>query len=323
MPPASAPVALFVFNRPDLTARVFDVLREVKPAVLFVSADGPRADRPDDARLCRETLDIVQSVDWPCEVHWNLRTENLGCGPAMSQGISWVFEHVDRAILLEDDCLPDPTFFTFCTELLDRYADDERVFQIAGSNLNPPAEIFGDDSYAFASFPLIWGWATWRRAWEKYDFRMTSWPAFRDAQGLDGLQASRRRRAHLRREWNHIHAGNGTWDHQWQYTVMSNHGLSAYPATNLVSNLGFRPDATQTTATGTGALAAVPITPQTFPLAHPSTVQQNAALERFLEREVLRAVGFAVTLLRKLVRSQRARRALRRLVRRGPREVAS
>ena len=137
-----APVALFVFNRPDLTAQVFDVVRAAKPPVLFVSADGPRPDRPDDERLCRETREIVQSVDWPCEVHWNLRDQNLGCGPAMSQGISWVFEHVDRAIILEDDCIPDPTFFPFCDELLERYQDDSRVLQIAGSNLDAPAAAF-------------------------------------------------------------------------------------------------------------------------------------------------------------------------------------
>ncbi len=133
-----APVALFVFNRPDLTARVFEVVRAAQPPVLFVSADGPRPDRPDDERLCRETREIVQAVDWPCDVHWNLREQNLGCGPAMSQGISWVFEHVDRAIILEDDCIPDPSFFPFCDELLERYEDDSRVMQIAGSNLNAP-----------------------------------------------------------------------------------------------------------------------------------------------------------------------------------------
>ena len=232
----TAPVAMFVFNRPDLTAQVFEVVRRVKPTMLFISADGPRPDRPDDVRLCRETREVVHAVDWPCDVHWNLREQNLGCGPAMSQGISWVFEHVDRAILLEDDCVPDPSFFVFCNELLERYENDSRVLQIAGSNLAAPVEAFAGASYSFASLPLVWGWATWRRAWEQYDFEMRSWPAFRDHGMLGGLHASRRRRAQLRREWDHIHSGNGTWDHQWQYTVMSQHGLSIYPSTNLISN---------------------------------------------------------------------------------------
>lgn len=312
MPAGCAPVALFVFNRPDLTARVVETIRAARPSQLFVSADGPRPDRPDEAQLCAQARKVVQAVDWECDVHWKLEERNLGCGPAVSQGIDWVFESVDRAIILEDDCLPDPSFFAFCTSLLERYADDTRVMQIAGSNLAAPRNAFGSASYSFASFPLVWGWATWRRAWRHYDIAMANWPTFRDSGGLDGLHASRARRVHLRREWNHIFAGNGTWDHQWQYTVMSQHGLSVYPATNLVTNLGFRPDATQTT--GAGSMAEIPVKPIGFPLAHPPHVAENARLERFLEKEVLRAAGTAVTLLRTLLPSHRARRALRRVL---------
>jgi hypothetical protein len=308
-----APVAVFVFNRPDLTKRLFDVLREVKPSVLFISADGPRADRPDDARLCAETLEVVKSVDWDCDVHWNVRDQNLGCGPAMSQGISWVFEHVDRAILLEDDCFPDLTFFRFCDELLERYKDDTRITQISGFNLAAPREIFGGASYSYASYPFVWGWATWRRAWANYDFRMSSWPEFRDAGMLDGLHAGRAHRAIMRREWDWVHAGNGTWDHQWQYTSISQHGLSIYPSTNLVSNLGFRADATQTTVEG-GAFAEVPTQPAEFPLVHPTIVAHNPNLERYFDREIGRAIGRAVTILRKVLPSHRARRVLRRIL---------
>ncbi len=309
----TASVALFVFNRPDLTARLFDVVRAVKPPVLFVSADGPRPDRPDDARLCAETLEVVRAVDWDCDVHWNVREQNLGCGPAMSQGISWVFEHVDRAILLEDDCIPDPTFFSYCTELLDRYADDARIMQIAGFNLSAPETPFAGNSYSFASYPFVWGWATWRRAWARYDFQMSSWPEFRDRGMLEGLHAGRSHRATLRREWDWVHAGNGTWDHQWQYTVMSQHGLCIYPKTNLVSNLGFRADATQTAVEG-GVYADVPTQPADDPLIHPSMVAHNPRLEKFLEREILRAIGPAVTLLRRILPSRRARRVLRRIL---------
>ena len=313
MDAAHAPVALFVFNRPDLTQRVFDAIRAAKPSMLFVSADGPRPDRPDDARLCAETRQIVQAVDWPCEVHWNFREQNLGCGPAMSQGISWVFEHVDRAIIIEDDCLPDPTFFDFCDELLERYSDDARIFQIAGFNWDAPSTTMAGASYSFASYPFVWGWATWRRAWELYDFEMGSWPEFRDGGMLDGLHARWSRRVQLRREWDHIHAGNGTWDHQWQYTVMSQHGLSIYPATNLISNLGFRSDATQTTMDG-GSAAELPLNAMTFPLVHPPIVAHNPRLEKFLEREILRSIGLAVTVLRKVLPSHRARRLLRRIL---------
>lgn len=313
-----APVALFVFNRPDLAQKTFDVVRGLRPPVLFVSADGPRPDRPDDESLCKETRDIVQGVDWECEVHWKFAEHNLGCGPAMSQGLDWVFSTVDRAIILEDDCVPDPSFFPFCDELLERYKADARVMQISGSNLEASGSVFGAASYSFASFPLVWGWATWRRAWDLYDFAMSEWPTFRDAGYLAGLHATRRRRFQLRREWDYIYAGNGTWDHQWQYAVMSQHGLSIYPDRNLVSNLGFRADATQTTAAG--SMAAIPVKAMTFPLTHPTYVAENPRLEAGLEREVLRATGPAVTLLRTLVPSRRMRRAIRRVVLRNARQ---
>lgn len=312
MAPPIAPVAIFVFNRPDLTQRLFEVIRAVRPPVLFVSADGPRADRPEDEQLCRETRQIVQSIDWPCEVHWNLRETNLGCGPAMSQGIGWVFDHVDRAILLEDDCIPDPAFFSFCDEMLERYKDDTRIMQIAGSNIQAPAAAFHGASYSYASFPFIWGWATWRRAWELYDFEMGSWPAFRDNGMIDGLHAGRRHRFQLRHQWNRVFAGERTWDHQWQYTVLSQHGLSVYPSANMISNFGFRPDATQTF--GAGSMAEIPTEPIEFPLVHPLLVAHNPRLEKYFERELLRTHGTAVMILRKALPSHRIRRVLRRIL---------
>lgn len=313
----SAPVAIFVFNRPDLTAQMFQAVRSARPAMLFISADGPRADRPGEEELCAQTRKIVQAVDWDCDVRLNFADHNLGCGPAMSRGINWVFDIVDRAIILEDDCIPDPSFFPFCEQMLEEYQNDSRIMQIAGSNLQMPADVFGGASYSFASFPVVWGWATWRRAWKHYDIAMAGWPAFRDSGGLNGLHASRSRRIHLRREWNHIHAGNGTWDHQWQYTVSSQHGLSVYPATNLITNLGFRADATQTTLAG--AMAEVPIEPLPFPLTHPPHVAENARLERGIECEMLRAAGTTVTILRRALPSHRLRRALRKVFLRNAR----
>lgn len=311
-----SPVALLVFNRPDLTALVFETVRAAKPPALFVAADGPRPDHPADAELCDRTRAVCDDVDWPCEVHHKYEEVNLGCGPAVAGGLDWVFDHVDRAIVLEDDCVPDPSFFPFCDELLERYADDERVMQIAGSSLRAPRSAFAGRSYGFAAFGLVWGWATWRRAWRLCDRSMPTWPSFRDDGLVDGLPMSRRRRQHLRREFDRIYAGHGTWDHQWQYTVLSEHGLSAYPETNLVSNVGFRADATQNPLAG--EFADVPAQPLDFPLRHPAIVAENPHLERYLEREILRSSGRAVELLRKVLPSHRVRRTLRRALFRSP-----
>ena len=314
-PRLDTPVAMVVFNRPDLSARVFEAVRAARPKQLMLVADGPREGRPGEDELCAATRAAISNVDWDCEVLTKFEERNLGCGPAVASGISWVFEHVERAIILEDDCLPDPTFFPFCTELLERYADDRRVMQIAGSNWRAPETAFGDDSYAFASFPVVWGWATWRRAWAKYDRAMPTWPEFRDRGMVAGLPMSRRWQRHATREWDYMHAGNGTWDHQWQYCVLSEHGLSAYPRRNLVSNLGFRADATQTFEAGD--LAEVPMVPLDFPLRHPAIVAENAAVEAHLGRQILMSTGKSVQLFRRLVPSHRARRAVKRLVFRG------
>lgn len=309
----AAPVALFVFNRPDLTARVFEVVRAAKPPVLLVASDGPRDDHADDADKCAQVRDIVTDVDWPCDVHYKFEDRNLGCDPAISSAIDWVFSIVDRAVLLEDDCIPDESFFDFCNELLERYADDTRVMQIAGSNLEMPTESFNGSSYAFASFGLVWGWATWRRAWNLYDADLSTWPKFRDDGMLDGLHASWKRRMAMRREYDGVHGDPGRpWDRPWQYTVLTEHGLVAYPERNLVTNDGFRSDATHTS--GAGAMAATPRGRLDLPLRHPASVSENPKVEAFLEREILRAEGAAVTLLRKVVRSHRVRRALRRIL---------
>lgn len=307
-----APVLLLIFNRPELTRRLFEVVRKASPSVLLVSADGPRPDRPDDVRLCSEARAIVSDIDWPCEVHYRFLDENLGCDPAVATALDWAFGIVDRSIIFEDDCIPEPGFFRFCDELLELYKDDTRIWHVAGSNLGAPPDAFGGASYGFASFPVVWGWATWRRAWANFDMTIEAWPAFRDAGMLGGLHASRRRRYAMRREYDRVHAGPPPWDRPWQFAVMSQHALAVYPSINQVSNLGFGADATHTR--GAGAVAAIPTAPLDMPLTHPAQVAHSPALERHLEREILRAEGTAVTVLRLLVRSHRLRRILRRIV---------
>jgi hypothetical protein len=313
-------VALIVFNRPDLTAQVFEAIRRARPRQLLLIADGPRDSKPEDADLCAATRNVVARVDWPCEVLQKYSDRNLGCGPSVSQGIDWVFEQVDEGVILEDDCLPETSFFPFCAELLERYRDDGRVMQIAGSNLAAAEDLYLRYSYSFNSFSPVWGWATWRKAWSRYDFTMASWPEFRETGMMSGLPAGRRWRGVLKRDWDRAHAGEGTWDHQWQYAVMSQHGLSVSPRVNLISNLGFRQDATQTLLEGD--LANVATRPMAFPLRHPPIVAENPRLERHFARQLVEHTGRGVELFRRLVPSHRVRRALKRtLVRSRPRQA--
>ena len=166
------PIVFLIFNRPDTTKRVFEAIRQAKPKKLLVVADGPRDDRQGEAEKCAAVRSIIDTVDWDCKVLTNYADVNLGCGLRVSSGLDWVFEQVEEAIILEDDCLPHPSFFPFCEEMLDLYRHDERIMHIAGTN---SLEEWKSDvqSYHFSYTGGIWGWATWQRAWKYYHFKMS------------------------------------------------------------------------------------------------------------------------------------------------------
>ena len=165
---ACAPILFLIFNRPQLTARVFAAIREAQPSQLYVAADGPRSNRPGEADLCEQARRVINGVDWPCEVKTLYRQENLGCRQAVSSAITWFFDNVEAGVVLEDDCLPIESFFRFCSELLIRYRDDTRIGMISGNNHG--FRIYDDSlSYSFSKHGAIWGWASWRRAWRLYD----------------------------------------------------------------------------------------------------------------------------------------------------------
>ncbi len=264
----STPVAFVIFNRPDTTRRVFASIREQRPSRLLVIADGPRPGRAGEDALCREARSIVdQGVDWPCTVERCFSDTNLGCRRRLSSGFDWLFKQVEAAIVLEDDCLPHPTFFAYCTDLLDRWRDDERVMSVCGTNLGLPVRSDGA-SYGFTRTPHCWGWASWRRAWAHYDVAMRAWPGFRDAGRLEDVLRDGGLRRRYRKVFDRLHAGAlDTWDWQWTFACWMNHGLCAVPRENLVSNIGFGASASHTT--GASRLAALPTRALPSPIIHP------------------------------------------------------
>jgi len=276
------PVAFFVFNRPEMTERVFAAITKAKPAQLLIVADGPRAGHPTDAEQCARTRAIVERVDWPCEVRTNYAEINLGVRDRVSSGLDWVFDMVEEAIILEDDCLPDPTFFRFCADLLTRYRDDTRVAQISGVNFS-----FGQRripaSYTFTRTPYIWGWASWRRAWQYYDVNMPLWGILRNEKRLDEL-FSERLSHELYNVFDDLYTGKSqhTWDHQWNFACHVQHMLNIVPATNLVTNIGFGAGATHTL--GRSRVADVRTTPLTFPLSHPTYMFPDTGFERLVRK---------------------------------------
>ena len=241
----STPVAFIIFNRPDTAERVFAAIRQAKPLKLLVIADGSRLDRPDEAEKCAATRAIIDRVDWDCEVLRNYTDINLGCRKRISSGLDWVFEQVEEAIILEDDCLPSPDFFIFCQELLEYYRNDTRIWNICGHNFQD-GQFRGDGSYYFSHYPDPWGWATWRRSWQHYDRDLADWTDFSSRHLFEEIFDNPLEIEHWSQILNRLHDENKpeAWDYRWIFTCLKNNALSIWPNVNLVSNIGFREDGT-------------------------------------------------------------------------------
>ncbi len=266
------PVALFIFSRPSVTRRVAETIARAKPPQLLVVADGPRKDRPGEEQLCRETREVIGRIAWECDVHTEYSDINLGCKHRLASGLDWVFSRVTEAIIIEDDCLPEPSFFPFCDELLERYREDERVHMISGTNLLFGKK-FGDPSYYFSRFYHIWGWATWARAWKHFDVEMRRWPQLRETDWVERYLPTRPMAQLARYFFDETHAGRvDTWDYQWVLASWLQNALAIVPATNLVSNIGYGVGATHTEYESE-LLGRLKTSAVKFPLVHPTSVK--------------------------------------------------
>jgi hypothetical protein len=236
--PCPTPVLLLIFNRPEYTREVFGAIRAVRPKYLYIAADGPRPGHEEDIGLCREARSVADQIDWDCEVHTLFRDRNLGCKMGVSSAITWFFDAVTEGIILEDDCVPDPSFFGYCSRLLERYRDDERVMMITGTNhFFNKLEI--PESYFFSQWYSVWGWATWRRAWRLYDIRLTDWPKFSKQHYLDDLIPHRVARDYYRGMFQVSYENRvDSWAVPWWYTCIFQNGLVTVPKYNLISNIG-------------------------------------------------------------------------------------
>lgn len=283
----NTPVVFIIFNRTQATKQVFEAIRRAKPPQLFVIADGPRANKPGEAQKCAAAREITEQVDWDCEVFKNYSDTNLGCGLRPASGLDWVFEQVEEAIVLEDDCLPHPSFFRYCEALLNKYRHDERVMAICGSNLQ-----FGsnqtDYSYYFSHYSICWGWASWRRAWQFFDFNLKLWPEIRDKNLLiDILQDEYSAKIwHLiaRQTWEKTLNGSipDCWDYQWTFSNFIHHGLSIVPNNNLIANIGYTDEATHTfnPASRFNQMSSQEII---LPLTHPPYMVRNVSADLLVQ----------------------------------------
>jgi hypothetical protein len=288
MAQADIPVLILGFNRPDRVRQLIERLRIVKPREVFFAVDGPREQRATDAELVKQTQELTAEFDWDCTVHTLFQSENLGCAHGVTAGINWFFTHVEEGIILEDDVLPDPSFLPFCSELLDRYRDDSRVWCISGSNRLPSETLWKEYSYRFSAIPQVWGWATWRDRWEKYSLDIRNWRS----QGLSNLT--------LLKTVNYSPSAFAfwsanfdlmakmavdTWDTQLVNAAMRNRALAVIPNVNLVENIGWGGDATHTHQVPPSLQDLAGIS---FPLQHP-TVSVDTRADREMNRLVYQA----------------------------------
>ncbi|WP_205701591.1 nucleotide-diphospho-sugar transferase [Hymenobacter rigui] len=290
--PLRTAVLLLIFNRPDTTRRVFEAVRRARPPRLYIAADGPRTTHPDDQARCAAARAIVADIDWPCEVFTLFRTTNLNCGVGPASAIDWFFRQEEEGIILEDDCVPAPSFFRFCEELLTRYRTDTRVMHIGGNNFSREARRprpVEAESYYFSTQVNSWGWATWRRAWQLYDFQLSNYHDLHSQGKLAGLYSTwletRYRLSKIESVLDHPQPPD-VWDYQWHFTIVANSGLCIVPATNLVGNIGFGEQGTHT-LNATDEFANVPTTNLAFPLCHPTTVLADRRRDKRRFREFL------------------------------------
>ena len=275
------PILFVIFNRPDTTEKVFNEIKKIKPKKLFVSADGPRENKPGEKEKCLAAREIIDRVDWECEVYKKYSDANLGCKIGISSGIDWFFKNVEQGIILEDDCLPAQSFFKFCEELLEKYKNNEKIMMISGDNFQNNRRR-GDDSYYFSKLSHIWGWATWRRAWEHYSVNMEGYPKFKQDKKINAIWS----KEYIRKYWldtfdqayeNKI----DTWDYQWAFSIWKMDGLCVIPNYNLISNIGFRDDATHTKSAN--KLANQKIQSMDI-IKHPFKIEQNKKADNYYSK---------------------------------------
>lgn len=243
-----SPVLLIVFNRIDKVKKVLPAIRKYAPTKLYVSADGPRKSKKNEIISTNIVRDFIKNeIDWECELITNFSNKNLGCKYGPLSAINWFFENEKYGIILEDDILPNQSFFNFCDFFLEKFQEDKRIYSITGYNINEKI-IPRNKDYFFTGYSFTWGWATWKDRWEKYNeaidnFKIDDFTPFEknshdwDQSSLIGLQKI----VH-----NSIIDKLDAWDFPWVYTQIINNGLSVVPSKNLIKNIGFDAESTHT-----------------------------------------------------------------------------
>ena len=273
----TTPVSIFFYRRPDHLRQVMTKIREARPAVLFGVSDGPKPGNEEIQKGVEESRRIFREmIDWPCR--WELleRETNLGSYLSVSRGLDWVFERVTETIVLEDDTVPDLTFFRFAAELLERYRDDPKVGAVCGNNYDDPKDWTSEASYRFTRYHHSWGWGTWKRAWKCFDREEKLLSEIPKIKKENWMKLSRREWAYWERCFQRAYSRKlDAWDYRWTLSLWDKHMCCIIPRVNLVRNIGFDAKATHTVERDFADLEMHSVCPMKFPLKNPSEPQSN------------------------------------------------
>ncbi|MDB5115744.1 MAG: hypothetical protein JWQ79_1236 [Mucilaginibacter sp.] len=274
-----SPILFLIFNRPEETLLVFNEIKKVKPSVLYIAADGPRAHKAEDILLCEKTINIIKNIDWDCEVKTLLRQENIGCKRAVSSAITWFFRNEPEGIVLEDDCLPSQDFFVFCDEMLAYYRYNDKIAHICGSNFQDGIKR-NEYSYYYSGFTYVWGWAGWRRVWEQYDVNLSLLEKGLKRDFLSVLTNSKIYKLFLEYIFKNVKNGKiNTWDYQYLFLNIFNAKFSIVPNNNMISNIGFSKNATHSVSGSDNA--NIPFTALPYPVIHPQDMVVNKQADEY------------------------------------------
>ncbi len=284
----SVPILFIIFNKVEETKKVFNTIRYMKPERFFIAADGPRIEKAGEAKKCTAIRKwVLNNIDWGCEIKTLFKDKNIGCGRGPSEAITWSFENVEEGIILEDDCLPNVSFFKFCKENLEKYRNNDRISIISGNNFQPvqPMDIIED--YYFSIFPSSNGWATWKRSWEGYDYRIKKWETINQKNFLKFLFKEKQYQAWWKYylDWIYDNKPDDMWDFQFHFHTMIKKQLAIIPKVNLVKNIGYGPNATHSTDPNS-YFANVPTHELKFPLIHPKKITRNYEADIFIQKNL-------------------------------------
>ena len=273
------PILITAYKRPNHLKNLIDSLRDIKPKKIFFACDGPKKNNENEYELVELTKKQIEFIDWGCEVHTRFSNSNKGCCKGMSEAISWFFDYVEAGIILEEDCIPHEDFISYCSELLDKYALDKRVWSISGTNFQD-GKWRGENSYYFSRYFQCWGWATWKRSWEEFDIAMNSWLNLRDSEIINYIFDNKTELIYWMKLWDKLTFENipDSWAYRFSFISIINGGLSVIPNKNLIKNIGFDKYASNTHET----VEITSIEKSILPLSHPSFVIRHKDADKYV-----------------------------------------